>query len=203
MSRSRAARLLVAGMIALAALSLTAGQASASRGLRVTNGVTLWAAEGNTNVNFGGGLAPVCVWRIGMRIQPQILKVTLAQIAQVLLSGMGSSITCPQPMTGTILNDIVIGYTGFTGTLPAITSILGRANNFRFLYFLPTLGLSCLYNGPLNFVFTRNAAGSITNVTINGVLPRDPASPAGCPANATVNGNLNIQLPLAPVIALL
>jgi hypothetical protein len=205
MSSVRTVRLLVAGMIAAVAMSCAvAGQASASRGLAVTNGVALWFAEGNVNVNLGG-VNTMCTWRVGMIPQQLISKTTLAEIARVQLSEVGGSriANCNPVITGLILNDIVIGYIGFNGTLPNINAILGRANQFRFSYFIQALNLTCLFRGPLSFTFNRAiATGLITSVTINGVLPRDVTSPGVCPANANVNGNLNVQLPAAPVIQL-
>jgi hypothetical protein len=203
MFKRRVLRLLAAGVVVVMGMGLAAGQAAAARGINVTNGVALWFAQGQVTVNVNG-VNVVCTWRLGLDQWPLVLKNPLAALADVQLTGVGgSSITgCNfNPMVGIILNGNLVGYTGFTGTLPRITSILGRANSFKFQYSIPGLppGVNCLWDGPLNFTFARNAAtGQITGVTINGTLP---CTVGGC-LPAVVNGVLAPQMP-APVVALI
>lgn len=200
MTLSRKARWLAAAVVASVVMSAAVGSAQASRGLSVTNGVTLFTANGTITKLTGDGINERCFLTLGIILNRSIAKATLAQIGVIQLTGTGSSVRACQVTTNwEILNNITIGYLGFTGSLPNITSILARSNNFQIALTFPIIG-RCLYTGSLPMAFNRGAAGTIDTITLNAV--NSLIAPPPCPSPASINGVLTV-LPVKPVIQLI
>lgn len=199
MSISKLLRLAAAAALAAVVMSWAAASANAARGMSVTNGVTLFVANGNVTITKPS-FTFICRLTLGIAVNSSIAKAALAQIGAVQLSPASSISACNLGVTGTILNGITIGYLSFTGVLPNITAINARSNNFAILWQLPIIG-SCLYTGAVPMVLNRNAAtGAIDTIVINAPNALVSAG-ATCPRPASLTGTLTV-LPVKPVFQL-
>lgn len=183
-----------------ALLATTASTASASRGLQVTNAVALATANGTLTVNIGG-INIACTVTLGISLNRSIAKSAGVPIGTVLPSPASNFSNCNLGITATFLSGGGITYSGFTGTLPNITSI-GAVINAPFLANVPFIGGSCLYTGPIAAAMNRNTlTGRIVTVNINA--NRSLTTPtANCPNPFSLTGTLTV-LPTQPIYQLI
>jgi hypothetical protein len=196
------------GILATVAFGAIAGSASATR-LSINDADRLATANGVLTLT-ASGLTTTCNVTLGLGLASSTTKTTGAPIGTVLLSGSGSTISgCSAAIrTVTVLNGIVLTYAGFTGTLPAIGSLLTRVaspttTGFLILY---SAGPACLYNANgILATFTRNtASGAITSVALStpGTLTATSLIGTACPTGAKLIGNL-VVLATQPVVTLI
>lgn len=193
-------RALAIGLVGMLAMAAAVSTASASRGLSITNGVSLAIANGRLSLQ-AGGILEHCDVSLGIALNRSIAKRTLATIGTVQLSGFGSSISnCDLWLTGYILNDITVGYGGFNGTLPNITGIWAQSNNAAFSLHYPIIGL-CLFSGSVSVTYNRNTiTGRIETVSFTGSETLTATSP--CPTPASLLGTLTF-LATQPITSLM
>lgn len=189
MSFTRFARL-PSGVIAALAMAIAVGNASASTGMSVTNGVAT-ASFGGPLTFQAGGLSFICDMTLALAINSSITKSPgTAGLASILPSSGGSAVSgCNLGMTGTVLRNGTIEYIAFVGNLPDIAAINGRSSNLAFALYIPLIGQECLSQGAMNLSFMRNAAsGLVTSVAVsarNAILAPEP-----CPSPLSINGSL-------------
>lgn len=207
MSATRALRLFVVGVVATIAMGWAAASSEASRGMSVTNGVTLFSANGTLTIS-GGGNTVTCTVTLGFELASSIPKTVTAPIAWLLPSGGGTRFSgCSLGITATLLDGPMVGYDHYEGTLPNVTVLGGWMNplvatSLAFLLNWPIFG-SCLYTGGTRFNFNRNTAtGQIDTVVVGeGGDPSVWDAPVSCPRVSSVDGILTVQA-TKPVIAL-
>jgi hypothetical protein len=196
MSMTRAMKLFMVGVLAIVAMGASVSTATASRGASVN--ASLATATGILTLT-ASGLTVTCTVRLGIQLSSSIAKSSGALIGSILLSPASTITNCNLGITGTVLNGITVTYSGFTGTLPNITSILGNTTNAAFLLQLPIFG-SCLYRGgTIASTFNRSGGGLITTVGLNG---SGLTSSGSCPGPATLRGTLTVDSP-QPTVTLI
>jgi hypothetical protein len=193
-------KLLILITAAGALLATTTSTASASRGLQITNAVTLATANGNLTVNIGG-INIICTVTVGISLNGSIAKSAGAPIGTVLPSPASNFSGCNLGITATFLSGGGITYSGFTGSLPNIQSV-NAVINAPFLANLPFIGGSCLYTGPIAAMMNRNTVtGRLATININA--NRSLTTPTvGCPNPLSLVGALTV-LPTQPIYQLI
>lgn len=191
-------RLIVAAAMATVAMGMAAGQATASRGLSVTNGVTTATANGRVTIAFSG-VIDVCSVSLTFTLNRSFAKSQLAQIAGVASLPISTITNCDVSNGGAVLLGATVGFMAFDGGLPNVSGIAAQSNNFAFMLDVPILG-QCLWSGRLSFLIARNVVtGAIESVQLagsGGLISDVPFCSA-----AGVIGTLSV-LPTRPVMGL-
>lgn len=195
----RTIRLLATALIATVVMGFAVNSATASTGVSVTNGVTLFSANGVLTY-FASGLTTTCRWSIGFAVAPSVAKTPGALFARVLPSPGSTFTACNLGITGTMLDGATFNYSSFSGTLPNISSIVVTSTNIGFLFQLPLVG-SCLHSGgSIRATLTRNTVtGTIDSIAISG---SGITSRGSCPGPITISGTLTV-LATKPILQLI
>lgn len=200
MSARHAVRLLAVGTIASLALGWLVASAGAATGIVVANRVILFTANGPVTITKGG-LVVTCDVTIGMQLEQSIDKAQMVPMARVQPSPASRFANCNFATGGVVLSDITVDVLSYTGTLPAMTSVVAYSSDFAILLQLPIIG-SCLYTGTVVVRMNRNVGtGAIDTLALrtNTTLA---STDAGCSATATLAGQLTV-LPGKPIVQLI
>jgi hypothetical protein len=141
-------------------------------------------------VQFGGGFGTV---RCSVTAAGAFHERTIAKVLETL-SGLVTSASIGGCATGgaTVLRETLpwhARYSGFSGTLPNITSIIAKMIGLRFQVREPVFGITCLATSsaasPATVSMSREAGGRITSSVMGGTISTN------CGINGTLNGTTN------------
>jgi hypothetical protein len=162
--------------------------ATASAGRLSSSSQTLRATF--REVRFSGGFGTtVC----NVTLEGSLHERTIAKAANNLIGYITAAAVggCTQG-SATILRETLpwhVRYQGFTGTLPAITTIVTRVINSSFQIREPVFGITCLARAteatPTIGTYNREASGALTTARISGSVPTN------CGAEGTLEGTSN------------
>ncbi len=173
----------VALIAALGALTGTA----AARNLSTSN-QTFRASYRELRYSGGFGTNICSVTLEGSLHTRTLAKVVGSLIGYITAATLGA---CQQG-SATVLREALpwhLRYRGFTGTLPAIASMITDLVGFAFQIREPAFGITCLARStaetPARITFSREAAGALTTATFGG------EAPTSCGVNMSFTGTSN------------
>ncbi len=171
---------LVGASVLLAALVSSASARSVS-----TSSQTLRATFREVRFSGGFGTTVCAVTLEGSLHTRTIAKTAGALIGYITAANLGACTTG----SATILRETLpwhVRYRSFTGTLPAISSIVTDVVGASFQIREPVFGVTCLARTtaetPARGTYTREAGGALTTATIGG------ESPTSCGVNGSFTG---------------
>lgn len=191
-------RPLLAACLTVLALATLSTQATASRAI-ATPGL-LVNFTGAVAITVPGAATVACVLRLGTSLRPSILK-TPGAVISTAGAPLSTLANCTGGVTGTIDTAIDVGFTSFTGTLPAITSVAGTFAPIQFTLKNGVFGAAgCVFSsaaGALSVTYL-GTAGTFRSANFAGALT---STGRPCPATGTILGgsltaNLDVQLGL-------
>jgi hypothetical protein len=178
--------------MAIALVSATIGLAvlvgGASAGRLSTSSQT--ARDGFSAVSFRGGFG---VDACPVTVEGSFHSRTISKVGGTLMGYLTRIAlgTCTQG-SATVLTETLpwhTRYSSFTGSLPAISSVILRVVGVSFAIREPVFGITCLARGteaaPTIATFRRDAGGTLTTSTVNGSIPTN------CGTEGEISGTSN------------
>lgn len=183
-------KLLFVALVALCALTVSVGTASASRGLTLRPGGAITATSNGKLTLQGGGLNVECDVSLSGSLATSITKGIGNSVGSL---SSGSATACNLGVTVVILfpSAWALTYNGFTGTLPSITGVRFIVRNAQFLLTIPGVG-ACLFAGDVPAIL-NSSGGSASSITVDtNSVPLRTTLSGICPAAGRLVGGFRI-----------